>query len=50
MERRPSEQEIIYRFIGEPLRQPQPGEPPPAPNNIPWPRAQIYRDPPRSGS
>jgi len=45
-----SDQEILDRFIGQPLRPPQRVEPRPALPNIRWHRAQIFRDPPRSGS
>jgi putative restriction endonuclease len=37
----------LYRFIGHPLRPPQPGETPPAVRNIRWHRSQVFRDPPR---
>jgi hypothetical protein len=48
MESRPSDQEILDRFIVQPLLPPQHGEPPPAAPNIRWHRSQVFRPPARS--
>ncbi len=40
--------EWLLRFIGQPIRPPQAGEPEPATDNIQWHRREVFRDPARA--
>jgi putative restriction endonuclease len=40
-------EELLLRHLGSTLRFPQPGRPPPAPENIAWHRREVFRNPPR---
>jgi hypothetical protein len=40
--------EWLLRFVGEPIRSPQAGEPPPAVGNMGWHRREVFRAPPRA--
>ena len=40
--------EWLLRFVGQPVRPPQAGEPPPAEGNMGWHRREVFRAPPRA--
>jgi putative restriction endonuclease len=40
-------EELVLRLVGQPVLEPQRGQPTPAPKHIDWHRAQVFREPAR---